>query len=211
MRVEVWMDVVCPWCYIGRRRFESALAHFDGRDSVEVVFRSFELDPEAPREDPRPVTEYLAAKYGMSLDAARQANERVARIAAVECLEFHLDTTRPCNTLDAHRILQLAGIRRVRAVVEERFQKGYFTEGASLADPETLLRLATEAGLAEYDVRRVLAGQAFTLQVRADEKEAAERGCTGVPFFVFDGARQVSGAQPTELFQRALHASSTAQ
>jgi predicted DsbA family dithiol-disulfide isomerase len=204
MKIDVWMDVVCPWCYIGRRRLENALRQFDGRDAVEVAYRSYELDPGAPHEASRTVTEVLAEKYGISEADAQRANDRVSKIAAEEGLEFHLENTRPTNTLDAHRVLQLAGIRRVRPVVEERFQRGYFTEGVFLGDPENVLRLATEAGLSDSDVRRVLAGQAFTLQVRADEREAKERGATGVPFFVFDGRQTLSGAQPPEVFLRAL-------
>jgi len=199
------MDVVCPWCYIGRRRFEKALAQYVDREAVEVVFRSFELDPDAPVQSSQTLEEKIATKYGLSRDEARAANERVARVAAEEGLEFHLDRARPTNTLSAHRLLQLASVRRIRPAVEERLQKAYFVEGASLADPETLLRLATEVGLTEDDARHVLAGQAFTLQVRSDEKEAADLGARGVPFFAFDRQQMMSGAQPTDLFLHALN------
>ncbi len=209
MEVEVWMDVICPWCYIGRKRFEKALAQFSSRGTVDVVFRSFELDPNGPLRSEMTLDERLVAKYGMSLDEAHEANERVTRIAAEEGLEFHLDRARPANTLAAHRLLQLASVRRVRPTAEERFQKAYFTEGASLADPETLLRLATEAGLKEDDARHVLAGQAFTLQVRADEKEAAALGATGVPLFAFDRRQMVSGAQPTDYLLEVLDSIAT--
>jgi predicted DsbA family dithiol-disulfide isomerase len=204
MKVEVWADVVCPWCYIGRKRFDRALAGFPGRESVEVVYRSFELDPGAPTETDRTLDEILAAKYGLSPAEAHAANERVTKAAATEGLEFHLDKARPSNTFDAHRLLQLAKVRRIRPTVEERFLRAYFSEGESLADPETLLRLSTEAGLKEEDVRHVLAGQAFTLQVRADETEAAALGAEGVPYFLFDRTRTVSGAQPTEFFRHVL-------
>lgn len=206
MKVEIWSDVICPWCYIGKRRFEKALSQFDGRNSAEVAFRSFELDPEASSGSDMTVEDVLAKKYRMGRGVAQKVNERTARVAAEEGLEFRLDLARPTNTLNAHRILQLASVRRIRPAVEERFQKGYFCEGALMSDPETLLRLATEAGLDGNDARRVLAGQAFTLQVRNDEKEATELGAKGVPFFVFDRQRQVSGAQPTELFLQALRA-----
>jgi len=206
MQVELWSDVVCPWCYIGRRRLEKALTRVGKRDSVEVILRSYELDPNAPRESSISTSEHLESKYGMTADQVRQAQLRVSAIAAAEGLEYHLERTRPTNTLDAHRLLQLASIRRLRPVVEERFEHAYFTEGASLGDPETLLRLATEAGLSDSDVRRVLAGQAFTLQVRADERDAAALGASGVPFFVFDRKEVISGAQPTEVILRALGA-----
>lgn len=204
MKVEVWADVVCPWCYIGRRRFEKALAQFGGKDPVEVVYRSFELDPGAPSESDMSLDEMLAAKYGLSLADARAANERVTKTAAAEGLEFRLDKARPSNTLDAHRLLQLASVRRTRPAVEERFLRAYFSEGEALSDPETLFRLAAEAGLKEGDVRRVLAGRAFTRQVRADESEAAALGAEGVPFFLFDRTRTVSGAQATDFFRTVL-------
>jgi predicted DsbA family dithiol-disulfide isomerase len=204
MKVEVWSDVICPWCYIGRKRFEKALAQFPGRDTVEVVLRSFELDPNAPLHSEMTLEERLVTKYGLSSAEAREANERVTKVAAEEGLEYHLDRARPTNTLAAHRLLQLASVRRVRPAAEERFQRAYFTEGASLADPETLLRLAIDSGLKDDDARRVLAGQAFTLQVRADEAEAAALGATGVPLFAFDRRQMVSGAQPTDYFLEVL-------
>jgi predicted DsbA family dithiol-disulfide isomerase len=204
MEIEVWADVVCPWCYIGRRRLETAIAQFDGPGPVEVVYRSFELDPGAPTHSDMSLDQMLAAKYGLSEVEAHAMNERVTKTAAAEGLEFHLDLARPTNTLTAHRLLQLATVRHIRPPVEERFLKAYFTEGASLADPPTLLKLAVEAGLRDDDVRRVLAGQAFTLQVRRDETEAAALGADGVPFFLFDRVRTVSGAQPVEFFRNVL-------
>jgi predicted DsbA family dithiol-disulfide isomerase len=204
MKVEVWADVVCPWCYIGRKRLEKALARFEGRDAVEVVYRSFELDPNAPLDSGLSLDQMLVAKYGLSPEAAHGSNERVTRQAAEEGLELHLDRARPTNTLAAHRLLQLASVRRIRPSVEERFLRGYFTEGAALGDPETLLRLAMDAGLKEEDVRHVLAGQAFTLQVRADEKAATDLGAEAVPFFLFDRRRTVAGAQPTDFFLQVL-------
>ncbi|MFY9717245.1 MAG: DsbA family oxidoreductase [Thermoplasmata archaeon] len=206
VQVEVWMDVVCPWCYIGRRRFERAVHESSHRDDVEIVYRSFELEPEAPPEARPLVADALTEKYGISRAEAEEANARVTEIAQQEGLEFHLERALRTNTLDAHRLLQLAGIRRIRPAVEERFQRAYFTEGEDLYDPVALLRLSTEAGLKESDARRVLAGQAFTLQVRKDEQEARSLGAEGVPFFVFDRRETISGAQPTESFRRALSA-----
>ena len=204
MKVEVWADVVCPWCYIGRKRFEKALADFPGKESVDLVYRSFELDPGAPTQTDMSLDQLLAAKYGLSTDEAHAANERVAKTAAAEGLEFHLEKARPANTLDAHRLLQLATVRKLRPAVEERFLKAYFTEGAALSDHDTLLALAVEAGLRAEDARHVLAGQAFTLQVRADEAEASALGAEGVPYFLFDRTRTVSGAQATDFFRNVL-------
>jgi len=204
MEVEVWADVICPWCYIGRRRLEEAIAQFHGSGPVDVVYRSFELDPGAPTHSDMTLDQVLAAKYGLSEAEAHAMNERVAKTAAAEGLTFHLELARPTNTLAAHRLLQLATIRHRRPAVEERFLKAYFTEGGSLSDPETLLRLAVEAGLKNDDVRRVLAGQAFTLQVRQDEAEAAALGADGVPFYLVNRLRTVSGAQPVEFFRNVL-------
>jgi len=206
MQVEVWMDVVCPWCYIGRRRFEQALELHPRRVEVEVLYRSFELDPGATSDSSRSLDELLASKYGVTPAEAAAANRHVAELAAQEGLEFHLEKAHPTNTLDAHRLLQLARVRRIRSAVEERFQRAYFCEGAAISDPTTLLRLGVEAGLKESDIRQVLGGQAFTLQVRNDEKEAREWGARGVPFFVFDRNLKIFGAQPKEAFQRALSA-----
>jgi predicted DsbA family dithiol-disulfide isomerase len=208
MRVEIWSDVICPWCYIGRRRFERALDRFAGRDGVEVALRSYELDPNAAPDTEVTAVEFVAEKYGMTVDQVQRQHARISDLAAAEGLEYHLERTRPTNTLDAHRLLQLASVRHVRPAVEERFERGYFTEGADLGNSATLLRLATEGGLGEVDARRVLVGQAFTLQVRMDEKDAASLGATGVPFFVFDRARAISGAQPIEVFERALASNS---
>ena len=204
MEVEVWADVVCPWCYIGRRRLEKAIAQFGAAPTVDVTYRSFELDPGAPTQSDMSLDQMLAAKYGLSEAEAHAMNERVTKTAAAEGLEFHLELARPTNTLAAHRLLQLATVRHVRPAVEERFLKAYFSEGAPLAEPETLLRLAAEAGLRDDDVRRVLAGQAFTLQVRRDESEAAALGAEGVPFFLFNRLRTVSGAQPVEFLRNVL-------
>jgi len=204
VKVELWGDVVCPWCYLGRRRFERVLAESPNRESVEVVLRSFELDPEAPASADRTLEERLRARYGLSVEQAQAAIDRVSRVAAGEGLEYHLERARPTNTLDAHRILQLAQVRHRRREVEERFDRAYFVDGEVLSDHAVLLRLASEAGLDSADVRRVLAGQAFTLQVRADEREAHELGAHGVPYFVFDRSRVVEGAQSADVLRLAL-------
>jgi len=206
MRVEVWGDIACPWCYVGRRRFDRALDAFEGRERVDVVLRSFELDPDAPAASPVSLDQALATKYGMSPDEAHRANERLTELAAGEGLEFHLDRVRPTNTFDAHRVLQLAGIRRIRPRVEERFQRAYFSEGALLSDPTTLLELSREVGLSDPDVRRVLGGRAFTLQVRTDEEEAHALGASAVPFFAFDRRRVLAGARSLAEYLAALRA-----
>ncbi|TMC02807.1 MAG: DsbA family oxidoreductase [Chloroflexi bacterium] len=204
MKVEIWSDVVCPWCYIGKRRFERGLAGFAHRAEVEVVWRSFELDPRAPRASDEDPVERLARKYGMTPEAALEAHARVTGLAAQEGLTYRLDVARPANTFDAHRVLHLAAERGVQAEAEERMFAAYFTEGRRLGDPETLVAVAAEAGVDETAARNVVQGSAYAEAVAGDEREAAELGITGVPFFVIDRRYGISGAQPAELIQRAL-------
>ena len=204
MNVEIWSDVVCPWCYIGKRRFESALAQFPHRDDVTVTFRSFQLDPEAPRASGVPVAEVLARKYGVSQAQAAAMNNRVSTIAAEEGLEYHLDRAQHANTFDAHRLLHLAAARQRQPEVKERLMRAYFTEGEDMSDHETLARLAAEAGLDADEARTVLDGDAYADAVRADERRARLLGITGVPFFVVDEKYGVSGAQPASLLEEVL-------
>lgn len=211
MQIEIWSDVVCPWCFIGKRRLESALAHFDHRDDVTVRWRSFELDPGAPSERTEPLEEHLAAKYGMSLAQARDFQRQMTEQAAGEGLGFRLDRARPGNSFDAHRLLHLAADREVQDAVKERFLAAYLCEGEPVAEPETLARLAGEAGLDRDEAREILAGDAYADAVRADEATARQLGISGVPFFVFDRAFAVSGAQPAEVFSQALDKARAAQ
>ena len=204
MKVEIWSDVVCPWCYIGKRRFERALAAFLHRDEVEVVWRSFELDPNAPRVREGDPVDRLARKYGMTREAAIAAQARVAGQAASEGLDYRLDIARAGNTFDAHRLLHLAAEQGLQGAVKERLLAAYFTEGRPIGERETLLELAAEAGLDQTAAREALAGDAYAAEVAADEREAAELGITGVPFFVVDRRYGISGAQPAELVQQAL-------
>jgi predicted DsbA family dithiol-disulfide isomerase len=207
MNVEIWSDVVCPWCYIGKRRFERALASFGHADEVTVTYRSFELDPDAPAQRTGTYAGHLAGKYGMSIAQAEQAGQQMTERAAAEGLEFRFDLLRGGNTFDAHRVLHLAEGHGLQAEVKERLLRATFTEGLPIADKPTLVRLATEAGLPAAQVQAVLDGDAYADAVRADEQQAARYGITGVPFFVADGKYAVSGAQPPEallqLLQRA--------
>jgi predicted DsbA family dithiol-disulfide isomerase len=202
VKVEIWSDVVCPWCYIGKRRFEAALARFPHREQVEVVWRSFELDPHA--ESVRAAGEgpdhadLLAAKYAMSRAQAEAAIGSVTQAAAGEGLDFHLDVALRSNTFDAHRVIHLAAARGLQGAVKERLMRAYFSEGAPVGDRDTLVRLAAEAGLDAADVERVLDTDEHADAVRADEAEARALGITGVPFFVVDRAYGVSGAQPAD-------------
>ena len=202
MKVEIWSDVVCPWCYIGKRRFEAALARFAHADQVEVEWRSFELDPHAESvlaagEGPDHA-DVLASKYGMSRAQAEAAIGNVTEAAAGEGLEFHLDVSLRSNTFDAHRVIHLAAARGLQGAVKERLMRAYFTEGVPVGDRDALLRLATEAGLDAADVEKVLDTDEHADGVRADEAEARALGITGVPFFVVDRLYGVSGAQPAD-------------
>jgi predicted DsbA family dithiol-disulfide isomerase len=209
MKVEIWSDVVCPWCYIGKRRFESALAAFPHRDDVEVIYRSFELDPTARIESGQSVTERLAEKYGVSVAQATAMNARVTGLAAGEGLEYHLEKARHANTVKAHRLIHFAASKGQQDAVLERVMTAYFSEGENIGETETLVRLAAEAGLDADEARAALEGDAYTDAVRADERRARMLGINGVPFFVVDERYGVSGAQPAELLLQVLEESWT--
>jgi predicted DsbA family dithiol-disulfide isomerase len=206
LRVEVWSDIACPWCYIGKRRLEAAVARMPAPGDVEVVWRSFELDRDAPRVQRKKTTyaERLARKYRGTIEQANAIVERMTRIAAAEGLTFRLDRVRPGNTFDAHRVLHLARERGVQAEVKERLMRAYFSEGESIGSRTTLVRLAGEAGLEPREVRRVLAGSAHAAAVRADEDEARRQGVHAVPFFAIADTYAVSGAQSVEIIHGAL-------
>ena len=206
MKVEIWSDVVCPWCYIGKRRFESALSRFPHGDQVEVEWRSFELDPGAARTHELRGThaEQLSTKFGRPVDQIEQMLDQVTTTAAGEGLDFRFDLNRGGNSFDAHRLLHLAKARGRQDPLKERLDRGTFTEGLAVSDHEELTALAVEVGLDESEVRAVLASDRFADDVRADEAQARAYGISGVPFFVIDGTYGVSGAQPADLFLQGL-------
>ena len=208
MQVEIWSDIVCPWCYIGKRRFEAALAAFDGREDVSVRFRSFELAPERASSVGETLEQMLAAKYGVSLDQARAMNQRVTTIAAGEGLAYHLERARPGNTFDGHRVTHLAVEAGLEDAVVERLHAGYFTEGVAIGDREELVRLAAETGMDADAVRETLLSGRFADEVRADEALAHQLGISGVPFFVFDRRYGVSGAQGADVLLDVLEQAS---
>lgn len=206
LRIDIWSDIACPWCYVGKRRLESALERFARRGDVEVVWRAFELDPSAPREVDRAVSyeQRLVRKYGCSVAEAAAMIARMTDVARLDGLDFHFEKARPGNTFDAHRLLHLARERGVQDALKERFLRGYLCEGEPIGDPEALLRLAVETGLDAAEARSVLSTKAHGDAVRADEDEARELGIRGVPFFVLGGRYAVSGAQPADVLLRAL-------
>jgi predicted DsbA family dithiol-disulfide isomerase len=202
--VEVWSDVACPWCYIGKRRFERALAAFDGADEVEVIWRSFQLDPSIPRGSRTPHDELLATTFGVSTDQVRAMNERVVGLAAAEGLDYHFERYISVNTLDAHRMSHLARTQGLGPEMHERLFHAQFVEGEVLDDPDTLVRLATEVGVTEDAARDAAESDAYAEEVAGDIREAHQLGVTGVPFFAIDRRFGISGAQPSDLFASAL-------
>jgi predicted DsbA family dithiol-disulfide isomerase len=204
MHVEIWSDIACPWCYVGKRRFEAALAAFEHRDEVRVRWRSFELDPGAPPAREHTATEHLAAKYGMSVEQAEASHAQMTELAAREGLEYHFDTARGGNSFDAHRLIHLAAAHGKQDEAKERLMRAYFTEGVPIGDREALVALAADIGLDPDDARAALDGDAYADAVREDELLAQRIGIQGVPFFVLDRRLGVSGAQPAEVLVRAL-------
>jgi len=212
MRIDVWSDLVCPWCYIGKRRLERALMQMPHVVGVEIVHRSFQLNPSAPRTATTCRRDYLMAKYGWSATRAAEIDATMEQRAAADGLEYHLSAEGVTgNTLDAHRLVHLARERGLQDAAVERFFRGYFTEQRSLFDPDSLLTLAAEAGLDETETRRVLDGHEYADSVAEDIQQAQALGVSGVPFFVFDRRLGMSGAQPLDVFVDALtQASDTA-
>jgi len=202
--VEIWSDVVCPWCYVGKRQFEAALDQFAHADQVTVAWRSFELDPSSPPEVGMSMDRILERKYGMSVEQARAANERMTSLAGELGLEYHLDRARAGNSFDAHRLIHLAATHGLGDAMKELLFAAYFTEGRSISDRATLDELAEEVGLDRAEVVATLGGEAFADEVRADESRAAALGATGVPFFVIDETYGVAGAQGSEVLLAAL-------
>ena len=204
VKVEIWSDVVCPWCYVGKRRFEAALARFEHGDDVEVVWRAFELDPSAPATRDGDYVERLASKYRVGVAEAQAMIDRMVAAGAAEGLDLRFDRARPANTFAAHRLLHLAIGRGVQDTLNERLLAATFTEGAAIGDVDVLAGLAVEAGLDADEVRAVLDGDAYSAEVRADERRAAALGITAVPFFVVDGTYGVPGAQPPDVLLAVL-------
>ena len=204
IKVDIWSDIACPWCYVGKRRFESGLAQFEHRDEVDVVWHSFLLDPNAPADHGEPQDVLLARKYGCSLEEARAMGARLTGEAAKEGLNFRFDILRVGSTVDAHRLLHLAETKGLGKVAMERLMKAYLEEGVLMSDHEALVRLATEIGISECETRHMLGGDEYLADVQADLDRARGLGITGVPFFVLDGKYGVSGAQPAEAFRSVL-------
>lgn len=207
MKVEIWSDVMCPFCYIGKRKFEAALAQFPQRDEVEIVWKSFQLNPALQTDPGKNVQQSLAESKGWSMEQAEQAMSYVTEVARSVGLTYHFDKAVVANSFDAHRFTHLAKTQSLQNEAEEGLFAAYFTNGENTADRETLVRIGSEIGLDSETVKQTLEGNDFAVAVRNDIEEARELGITGVPFFVFDRKYAVSGAQDTRLFLEVLEKS----
>jgi predicted DsbA family dithiol-disulfide isomerase len=197
--VEIWSDIACPWCYIGKRRFEAALSRFEHAEEVRIAWRSFELDPDAPLERTGDRAARLAEKYGISPQRARELEADLVHTAAAEGLDFRFDVARSGCTFDGHRLVHLAAVHGLQDTMKERLLRAYFSEGELIGDRGTLARLAVEVGLDGEQVAETLAGTRFADAVREDERSAGQLGISAVPTFVVGRALGVSGAQPPEV------------
>jgi predicted DsbA family dithiol-disulfide isomerase len=204
MRVDIWSDVICPWCYVGKARFEKALDSFAHRDEVEVIYHSFELDPSSPRGQSESNLTMLSKKFGKSPAEALALDDQVGSLARAEGLGFNSE--RPVgNTFDVHRVLHLGLERGVQQALLGAVNEAYFAQARDVFDRDVLTGVAAGAGLSPDEVGKVLDGDAYADEVRQDESQARQIGISGVPFFVFDMALGASGAQPAELFASALN------
>lgn len=205
MKIEVWSDFVCPFCYIGKRRLDKALDQFPHKDEVEVEFKSFELDPNAPLYSGKSIHEAIAAKYGMSIEQARQNNAQIAQQAASEGLTFQFDEMKPTNTFDAHRLAKFANERGKEKEMTEKLFSAVFTDGKDVGDVGTLVDLAEASGLDRQEALQVVNNKVeYSDKVRVDERMAQQYGISGVPFFIVNQKYAISGAQPLDTFIGAL-------
>jgi predicted DsbA family dithiol-disulfide isomerase len=203
MKVEFWSDIVCPWCYIGKRRFEKALSQFEHREEVEVIWRSFELDPSSPRHS-GDLMESLSKKMGRTIHEVKQMTEQITTLAAQDGLEYRFDLMKPGNTFDAHRLIHYSATQGIVEEVSEHLYHAYFTEGLPVGDVDSLITVAEKAGLDGTKVRNVLESDLYSDEVRADERYASALKITGVPFVLVSEKYAISGAQTVEVFLNAL-------
>src|SRR4051794_36222647 len=204
MKVEIWSDVVCPFCYIGKRRFEKALEDFKAKDKVEIEWKSFQLDPDMEYVPGQSVHEYLGKRKGASAVEGKRMNDAMAAMAKEVGLEYNFDKAIINNTFQAHRLLHFAKEKGVQTEMKERLVRAYYTEGKDIGDIETLAQLGEEVGLQPEDIRTVLQSDKYTQDVLIDQYKAQQVGANGVPFYVFNNKYAVSGAQPSELFAQVL-------
>jgi predicted DsbA family dithiol-disulfide isomerase len=209
MKVEIWSDVMCPFCYIGKRKFEKALEQFHEKNEVEVVWHSFQLDPTLEHQHGKNLYDYVAERKGQTREWSQHIHRQVIGTAREVGLTYNFDKAIVANSFDAHRLIQLAKKHHIGDQAEERIFRAYFTEGKDVADHETLVELGKEIGLDAAVVSAMLQSDEYADEVRNDCEDAAGLGATGVPFFVFNRRYAVAGAQPTEVFSEVLEKSFT--
>ena len=204
MKVEIWSDVMCPFCYIGKRNFENALAQFADKENIEIEWKSYQLDPSMPEVAAESQEDYLVKHKGMSREQVRGMLANVTEMAKQAGLDYHLDKSVMVNSQKAHQLIQFAKTKNLGDQIEERLFKAYFTEGKNVADLETLTQLGKEVGLDENELQVAFTDDQYLYQMKQDIQEGANLGVKGVPFFVFDRKYGVSGAQPAEAFLETL-------
>jgi len=205
MKIEIWSDIVCPFCYIGKRRFENALANFDQKDQIEVIYRSFQLNPDIKTDTDKSVIQYLSESKSVSLEKAREMTEYVTQQATIEGLDYQMDHAVVANTFRSHRLLQLALAQGLQLETKERLLKAYFIEGENIDDIPTLIKLSNEIGLT--NVAETLRSDNYSDEVKRDLLESKQIGIQGVPFFVFNRKYGISGAQESKVFAEAIEQS----
>lgn len=207
MKVEIWSDIMCPFCYIGKRKFESAMAGFGDAAGVEVEWHSFQLDPSLQSEPDKNLYQYLSERKGISYQQSVDMHKQVTDMAKSAGLEYNFDKAVVSNSFDAHRLIQLAKTKGLGDAAEERLFYAYFTEGKNVSDHVVLKELGKDIGLSENDLNELFNSNAYSKEVQHDIAEASQIGVRGVPFFVFNRKYAVSGAQPPEVFVQALQQS----
>jgi len=204
MKVDIWSDIMCPFCYIGKRKLETALAQFPHKDDVHITWHSFQLDPSIQYLPGKNLYEYLAERKGMTMERSKQMHDQLTQTAKAEGLDYHFEKAKIANSFDAHRLIQLAKQHQLGDAAEERLFKAYFTEGENVSDRETLIRLGNDIGLPETLTAEMLDGDDYSAEVHADIAQAETLGIRGVPFFVINNKYGISGAQPSEVFADGL-------
>jgi predicted DsbA family dithiol-disulfide isomerase len=207
MKVEIWSDVMCPFCYIGKRKFENALEKFSYKNNIEIHWRSFQLNPEQDTNPSITVYEYLAERKGWTLDYSKKVHAQLAETAKQVGLDYNFDDAIPANSMKAHRLSHLASKYNVQDAAEEKIFTAYFTEGKNIDDNETLISIGTQVGLPASEIKQMLDSDQYLKEVQNDIQKAEDLGIRGVPFFVFDNKYAVSGAQSSEVFLNALETS----
>jgi len=204
IKIEIWSDVACPFCYIGKRKFEAALAQFEHKNKVEVEWKSFMLDPNKITDPSMPLAESLAKRKGISVEQAKEMGTYVTEVAQEVDLQYDFSKTIVANTFNAHRFLHFSKNNNVQNEAKERLLKAYFIDGKNIDDTPTLIQLGTEIGLNAKEVKTMLDSEQYANEVKSDITEAREIGVKGVPFFVFDRKYAVSGAQDPSVFLQTL-------